>query len=144
MPSSDAILILRLKVVFFHLTENFGARFRNLGSKQNIKMILVLLATRMIPALAFATPTYIPYLFHQLFAQLPSDAYDLALYFESTYIGRHMANSPMVIPSTFSLDMWNYHVRCTKVSQEQLMLWRDGMGHSLHTYLAIIRQYGHS
>ena len=59
----------------------------------------------MIPALAFATPTDIPDLFHQLFVQLPSDAIRRALYLESTYIGRHMPNSYVVITSAFSLDM---------------------------------------
>ena len=44
---------------------------------------------RMLPSLAFATPTEIPELFNQLFIELPPEAFDLALYFESTYIGRH-------------------------------------------------------
>ena len=38
----------------------------------------------MIPALAFATLTDVPELFNQLFMELPTDAYDLALYIEST------------------------------------------------------------
>ena len=101
----------QVKGCFFHLTQNFWRKIQELGLKtkyQNDPSFA--LQTRMIPALAFATPTDIPDLFHQLFAQLPSDAYDLALYFESTYIGRHMPNSSVVIPSTFSLDMWNYHM----------------------------------
>ena len=46
----------------------------------------------MILALAFATPTYIAALFNEIFKDLSPDLYDLALYFESTYIGRHLAN----------------------------------------------------
>ena len=93
----------QVKGCFFHLTQSFWRKIQELGLKtkyQNDPSFA--LQTRMIPALAFATPTDIPDLFHQLFVQLPSDAYDLALYFESTYIGRHMSNSSVVIPSTFS------------------------------------------
>ena len=96
MPSNDTILILRLKAVFFYLTQNFWRKIQELGLKtkyQNDPSFS--LQTRMIPAFAFATPTDIP---------------DLALYFESTYIRRHMPNCSVVIPSTFSLDMWDYHM----------------------------------
>ena len=63
----------------------------------------------MLPSLAFATPTDIPELFNQLFIDLPPEAYDLALYFESTYIGRHTANSALMSPPLFPLQMWNQH-----------------------------------
>ena len=41
--------------------------------------------------------------------ELPIEAYDLALYFESTYICRHLTDTPIVIPSIFSLELWNNH-----------------------------------
>ena len=63
----------------------------------------------MIPSLAFATPTDVPHLFSELFATLPPETYDLALYFERTYIGRHMINSPIVVPPLFPIEMWNNH-----------------------------------
>ena len=63
----------------------------------------------MLPALAFATPTDIPELFNNLFLQLPVEAYDLALYFEATYIGRHIANSPLLSSPLFPMEMWNNH-----------------------------------
>ena len=37
------------------------------------------------------------------------EAYDLALYFEATYIGRHIANSPQMSAPLFALEMWNNH-----------------------------------
>ena len=41
--------------------------------------------------------------------ELPLEAYDLALYFELTYIGRQIANSTFTIQPLFSLKMWNHH-----------------------------------
>ena len=64
----------------------------------------------MIPALAFATPTYVPAVFNAFLWICLSDLYDLALYFESTYLGRQLANTPIVFPSTFPLEMWNNHL----------------------------------
>ena len=65
---------------------------------------------RMLPSLAFATPTDILELFSQLFMELPLEAYDLAQYFESTHIGRQIANSTSTIPPLFSLKMRNHHL----------------------------------
>ena len=62
-----------------------------------------------VTSTSIATPTDIPELFNQLFIELPIEAYDLALYFESTYIGRHLTDIPIVIPSTFSLELWKNH-----------------------------------
>ena len=59
----------------------------------------------MLPSLAFATPTDIPELFNQLFMELPPEAYALALYFYSTYIGRHTANSALMLPPLFQLQI---------------------------------------
>ena len=56
------------------------------------------LQVRLIPFLAFATPTDVPELFSELFATLLPESYDLARYFERTHIGRHMINSPIVVP----------------------------------------------
>ena len=63
----------------------------------------------MLPALAFATPFDIPEIFNDLFLQLPAEAYDLGLYFENTYIGRHIANSPLMSTPIFPMEMWNNH-----------------------------------
>ena len=60
----------------------------------------------MLSALAFATPTDIADLFNELFMELPPEAYELASYFESTYIGRHIASS-IALPSLFPIEMWN-------------------------------------
>ena len=60
------------------------------------------LQIRMIPALAFAPQSDVPELFNQLMMQLPTEAY-----FESTYIGRRLDNSSIVLPSLFPLEMWN-------------------------------------
>ena len=37
------------------------------------------------------------------------EAYDLALYFEATYISKHIANSPLMSPPLFPMEMWNNH-----------------------------------
>ena len=58
---------------------------------------------RMLPALAFATPTDIPEPFNNLCLRLPVEAYDLALYFEATYIGRRIANSPLMSSPLFPI-----------------------------------------
>ena len=47
----------------------------------------------MIAALAFAPQSDVPEHFNQLMMQLPTEAYNVALYFESTYIGRRSAIS---------------------------------------------------
>ena len=77
--------------MFFHLTQNVWRKIQELGLKKKYQQDpSFALQIRMIPALAFVTSTEVPELFNQLFMELPpTDAYDLALYFESTYIGRH-------------------------------------------------------
>ena len=32
------------------------------------------------------------------------------MYFEKTYIGRHMTNSPFVFPPLFPIEVWNNHL----------------------------------
>ena len=101
----------QVKGCFFHLTQNVCRKIQELGLKKKYQQDPSFgLQIRMIPVLAFATSTDVPELFNQLFMELPTDAYDLALYFESTYIGRHISDTPIVIPSTFPLSMWNNHL----------------------------------
>ena len=81
----------QVKGCFFHLTQNVWRKIQELGLKKKYQQdSSFALQIRKIPALAFATSTDVPELFNQLFMELPTDAYDLALYFESTYIGRHI------------------------------------------------------
>ena len=81
----------QVKGCFFHLTQNMWRKIQDLGLKTRYQQdSSFALQVRMIPSLAFATPTDVPHLFSELFATLPPETYDLALYFERTYIGRHM------------------------------------------------------
>ena len=99
-----------VKGCFFHLCQNVWRKVQQLGLATRYKQDSEFaLKVRMLPSLAFATPTDIPELFNQLFMELPLETYDLALYFESTYIGRQIANSTLTIPPLFSLKMWNHH-----------------------------------
>ena len=58
---------------------------------------------------AVATPTDILELFNNIFLELPVEASDLAVYFEDTYIGRHLASSPLMSSPLFVIEMWNNH-----------------------------------
>ena len=86
-----------VKVCFFHLCQNVWRKIQQFclatRYKQDTEFAI---KVRMLPSLAFAIPTDIPELLNQLFLDLPPEAYDLALYFESTYIGRHTANSALM------------------------------------------------
>ena len=64
---------------------------------------------RMLPALAFATPTNVAELFTKVLMQLPTEAYEVAAYFESTYVGRHISSS-LVVPGMIPIEMWNNHM----------------------------------
>ena len=100
----------QIKGCFFHLTQNLWRKIQELGLKARYQQDpSFALQVRLIPSLAFATPTDVPDLFSHLFATLPPESYDLALYFERTYIGRHMNNSPIVVPPLFPVKMWNNH-----------------------------------
>ena len=99
-----------VKGCFFHLCQNVWRKIQQFGLATRYKQDKEFaIRVRMLPSLAFATPTDIPELFNQLFIDLPPEAYDLALYFESTYIGRHTANSALMSPPLFPLQMWNQH-----------------------------------
>ena len=96
--------------MFLSLNPKFVAKIQESGLKARYQQDpSFALQVRLIPFLAFATPTDVPELFSELFATLPPESYDLALYFERTYIGRHMINSPIVVPPLFPVKMWNNH-----------------------------------
>ena len=98
-----------IKGCFFHLTQNIWRKVQELGLQSRYNQDpLFALQIRMLAALAFATPTDIPELFSEIFMQLPMEAYDLAAYFEATYVGRHISSSN-VVPSMFPIEMWNNH-----------------------------------
>ena len=98
-----------IKGCFFHLTQNIWRKTQELGLQARYQQDSEFaLKIRMLPALAFATPTDIPDLFTELFMELPPEAYELASYLESTYIGRHIASS-IALPSLFPIEMWNNH-----------------------------------
>ena len=92
-----------IKGCSFRLTQNIWRKTRK--HQQDLGFALKI---RMLPALAFTTPTDIPDLFNELFMELPPEAYELASYVESTYIGRHIA-SAIALPSMFPIEMWNNH-----------------------------------
>ena len=98
-----------IKGCFFHLSQNIWRKVQEFSLQSRYQQDSVFaLKIRMLPALAFATPTDIPEIFTKLFLELPPEAYELASYFESTYIGRHIASS-IAIPSMFPIEMWNNH-----------------------------------
>ena len=98
------------KGCFFHLTQNLLRKIQEFGLKARYQQgSSFALQVRLIPSIAFATPTYVPDLFSELFATLPPESYGLALDFERTYIGRHMINSPIVVLPLFPVKMWNNH-----------------------------------
>ena len=98
-----------IKGCFFHLAQNVWRKTQEFGLQSRYKHDpLFALQIRMLPALAFATPTDIPELFSEIFIELPAEAYELAAYFESTYVGRYISSSN-VVPSMFPLEMWNNH-----------------------------------
>ena len=71
---------------FFHLAQNLFRKIQELGLKPRYQQdSSFVLQVRMIPSLAFATPTDVLHLFSELFATLPPESYDLAIYFERTY-----------------------------------------------------------
>ena len=50
-------------------------------------------------SLVFAAPTDVREPLNNIFLQLPAEANELALYFEATYMGRHIDKSPYVVIS---------------------------------------------
>ena len=93
----------QIKGCFFHLTQNIWRKVQEFGlQKKYQEDPIFALQIRMIPALAFAPQSDVPELFNQLMMQLPTESY-----FESTYIGRRLDNSSIVLPSLFPLEMWN-------------------------------------
>ena len=67
------------------------------------------LRLRMLPALAFAPPFEVQELFPQVIEQLGIPAYvELALYFETTYIGRTVPGGTQLAP-LFPIKMWYHH-----------------------------------
>ena len=100
--------LTQIKGCFFHLTQNIWRKVQEFGLQRKYQEDPIFaLQIRMIAALAFAPQSDVPELFNQLMMQLPTEAYNVALYFESTYIGRRLANSSIVLPSLFPLEMWN-------------------------------------
>ena len=106
---SQYFLTTKVQGCFFHLYQNVWRKVQHFGLAGRYKQDVEAIQVRMLPALAFATPTDIPELFNNLFLQLPVEAYDLALYFEATYIGRHIANSPLLSSPLFPMEMWDNH-----------------------------------
>ena len=103
-------LLQRFKAVFFINVKNIWRIVQKLGlAARYMQDVEFAMKVRMLPALAFATPTDIPELFNSLLLQLPVEAYDLALYFEAIYIGRHIANSSLMSSPLFPMEMWNNH-----------------------------------
>ena len=67
------------------------------------------LRIRLLPALAFAATFDVPELFSQFIAQLSiSQAQQLALYFEKTYVGQSLPGGTFVGP-LFPISLWNHH-----------------------------------
>lgn len=62
---------------------------------------------RMLPALAFLPPAEVPDAFDGLLEVFPTEATDLAMYFEDTYIGRRRRNG--VQAAMFSTSLWSVH-----------------------------------
>ena len=107
---SQHFLTIKFQGCFFHQCQNVLRKAQHFGLAARYKQdVEFAIQVRMLPALAFATPTDIPDLFNNLFLQIPVEAYDLALYFEATYIGRHPANSPLLSSPLFPMEMWNKH-----------------------------------
>ena len=106
---SQHLLTTKFQCCFFHLYQNVLRKVHHfvLAARYN-QDVEFAIQVRMLPALAFATPTDIPDLFNNLFLQIPVEAYDLELYLEATYIGRHIANSPL-LSSLFPMELRNNH-----------------------------------
>ena len=84
---SQYFLTSKVQGCFFHLCQNVLRKVQHFGLAARYKQdVEFAIQVRMLPALAFATPTDIPELFNNLFLQLPVEAYDLALYFEATVV----------------------------------------------------------
>ena len=67
------------------------------------------LRIRLLTALAFAAPFDVPESFPQVIVQLSiSQAQELALYFEKTYVGRSLPVGTFVEP-IFPISLWNHH-----------------------------------
>ncbi|XP_064482473.1 uncharacterized protein LOC135395158 [Ornithodoros turicata] len=62
---------------------------------------------RMLPALAFLLPAEVRDAFHELLEVFPSEATDLAMYFEDTYVGRRRRNG--VQTAMFPSSLWSVH-----------------------------------
>ena len=98
-----------IKGCFFNLTQNVWRKIQEFGLQSRYTQDPIFaLKVRMLPALAFATPTDVLDLFTEVFMELPTEAYDLAIYFEKTYVGRHISSS-IHVPSMFPTEMWNNH-----------------------------------
>ena len=82
--------------MFFHLARNVCAR-QEFGLQSRYKQDPL-----------FALQIRMPELFSEIFMEIPAEAYELAAYFESTYVGRYISSSN-VVPSMFPLEMWNNH-----------------------------------
>ena len=127
---------------FFHLCQNVWRKVQQLGiGARYMQDPEFATKVRMLPALAFATPFDIPEIFNDLFLQLPAEAYDLALYFENTYIGRHIANSPLIPHQSFQWKCGIISSWCNMGCQRRITRLRHGTVHLPATCHAIIRLF---
>ena len=99
-----------VKCCFFHLTQNVWRKVQAAGMQADYSQDEELaIRIRQLPALAFAHPYDVHQLFAEVAQQLPmSQATELVLYFERTYIGRTLPGRTHQT-SLFPLKLWNYY-----------------------------------
>ena len=99
-----------VKGCYFHFTQNIWRKIQELGLQTDyMNDEQLALRLRMLPALAFAPPFEVQELFPQVIEQLDIPAsLELALYFETTYIGRTVSGGTQLAP-LFPIEMWNHH-----------------------------------
>ena len=93
------------------LTQNVWRKVQGVGLQARYSQDAELaIRIRLLPALAFAAPDEVPQLFALVAEQLPiTEARDLILYFENTYIGRVLPGGGIQAP-LFPISMWNYYL----------------------------------
>ncbi|CAN8005570.1 unnamed protein product, partial [Ixodes pacificus] len=96
----------KIQGCFFHLCQSVYRRLCKLGFQARYGNDEEF-AMRMLPALAFLPPAEVPDAFDGLLEVFPTEATDLAMYFEDTYIGRRRRNG--VQAAMFSTSLWSVH-----------------------------------
>ena len=95
-----------VKGCYFHFTQNVWRKIQEVGLQTDyMNDEQLALRLRMLPALAFAPPLEVQELFPQVIEQLDIPAsLELALYFETTYIGRTVSGGIQLAP-LFPIEM---------------------------------------